>query len=474
MSSGNTDTDDRKRRWLRIALIVVALLVVVGGYWYLTEGWAWLYGTEAYIYGFPMIMMDLTKHAGTSTSTPGEITAPVNQFAVMTHYPDASFRAVARTGLDTLFAVAWADLEKEPLVLSVPDTNGRYYVIALFDMWSNVFTSFGKRNTGTGAANFLIVGPGWQGNPPADVKQVFHSPTRWVWVNGQMQADGPKDYDVVNALQKQYKLTPLSSWGKPYTPPADVPPATGVDVKTPPTTQVQRMDANAFFGRLARLMKDNPPAAADAAMVEKLRKLGIEPGKDFDISKLDAGTGRGLQRAMGTFSILDKAITKLKTVNGWIVIPKDFADYGTDYTTRAGIALVGLGGIRPPDVVYPTAFEDGDGKPFDGAHRYVLHFEKGQTPPTNATWSLAIYDPQGFYVPNSINRYALSAWMPLQFNSDGSLDLYIQANSPGTGTESNWLPAPANGPFNLTVRNYWPTEAVLDGTYKLPPVKSVH
>ena len=212
----------------------------------------------------------------------------------------------------------------------------------------------------------------------------------------------PKDYDVVNALQKQYKLTPLSSWGKPYTPPADVPPATGVDVKTPPTTQVQRMDANAFFGRLARLMKDNPPAAADAAMVEKLRKLGIEPGKDFDISKLDAGTGRGLQRAMGTFSILDKAITKLKTVNGWIVIPKDFADYGTDYTTRAGIALVGLGGIRPPDVVYPTAFEDGDGKPFDGAHRYLLHFEKGQTPPTNATWSLAIYDPQGFYVPNSI------------------------------------------------------------------------
>ena len=322
-------------------------------------------------------MMDLTKDQGTAVPTAGEITAPINQFAVMTKYPDASFRAVPRTGLDTLFAVAWADLDKEPLVLSVPDTNGRYYVIALFDMWSNVFASIGKRNTGTGAANFLIAGPGWQGTPPADVKETFRSPTRFVWVNGQMQANGPKDYDVVNALQKQYKLTPLSAWGQPYMPPAEVPVAAGVDTKTPPTAQVQKMDAGAFFGRLARLMKDNPPAPADAPMVEKLKTLGIEPGKDFDIAKIDPDTAKGLQRAMGAFGKLQKGVKKLKTENGWIVIPKDFANYGTDYTTRAGIALIGLGGIRPDDVVYPTAFDDGDNKPLDGANRYVLHFDKG-------------------------------------------------------------------------------------------------
>jgi hypothetical protein len=383
------------------------------------------------------------------------------------------FAPVVRTGLDTLFATAWADLGKEPLVLSVPDTNGRYYVIALLDMWTNVFGSIGKRTTGTGAANFLIAGPGWQGTPPADVKQTFRSPTRFVWVNGQMQADGPRDYAAVNALQKQYKLTPLSTWGQPYTPPAEVPVAAGADNKTPPLEQVQKMDAGAYFGLLARLMKDNPPARADGPMVEKLKALGIEPGKDFDMSKLDPDTAEGLRRAMGGFEVLQKGVKELKTENGWIVMPKDMGNYGIDYDTRAGIALVGLGAIEPRDVVYPTAFIDGDGKPLDGANRYLLHFDKGQTSPTNATWSVSMYDPQGFYVPNAINRYNLARWMPLKYNADGSLDLYIQASSPGADKEDNWLPAPPSGPFNLTVRDYWPKETVLDGTYKLPPIRKV-
>ncbi|MGO9019603.1 MAG: DUF1254 domain-containing protein [Syntrophobacteraceae bacterium] len=462
----------RAKRWV-LAVIVVALLASAGGWWALREGRPWLYGLQAYIYGFPLIMMDLTKQVSTAVPTAGEFTAHVNQFSVMTKYPDASFRAVVRTGLDTLFAVAWADLEKEPLVLSVPDTNGRYYVIALFDMWSNVFASIGKRTTGTGTANFLIAGPGWQGTPPADVKQTFRSPTRFVWVNGQMQANGRQDYAVVNALQKQYKLTPLSAWGRPYVSPADVPVAASVDTKTPPLEQVQKMDAGAYFGRLGRLMKDNPPAPADGPMVEKLKTIGIEPGKDFDIAKIDPATAKGLRRAMGAFEKLQQGVKKLKTENGWIVMPKNMGDYGVDYSTRAGIALVGLGAIRPHDVVYPTAFIDADGKPLDGANRYVLHFDNGQTPPTNATWSVSMYDPQGFYVTNAINRYNLAMWMPLKYNPDGSLDLYIQAHSPGADKEANWLPAPASGTFNLTVRNYWPTEAVLDGTYKLPPVRKV-
>jgi hypothetical protein len=471
MSEQRKQAGGRVRRWA-VVTAAVLLLATVLGRGYVQEGRAWWYGLHAYIYGFPLIMMDLTKEASTAVPTAGEITAPINQFSVMTRYPDASFRAVARTGLDTLFAVAWADLDKEPLVLSVPDTSGRYYVIALFDMWSNVFASIGKRTTGTAAANFLIAGPGWQGTRPADVTETFRSPTRFVWVNGQMQANGPGDYEAVNALQKQYKLTPLVAWGQPFTPPAEVPLAAGVN-PAPPLARVQSLDAGAFFSRLARLMKDNPPAPADGPILEKLKAIGIEPGKDFDIATVDPRTAKGLQRAMGAFGILQKALTKLKTENGWIVIPEDFANYGTDYETRAGIALVGLGGIWRQDVVYPTAFLDGDGKPLDGANRYVLHFDAGQTPPTKVTWSVSMYDPQGYYVPNAINRYNLAAWMPLRYNPDDSLDLYIQSASPGAKKESNWLPAPASGPFNLTVRDYGPTEGVLDGTYKLPPVKLV-
>jgi hypothetical protein len=174
---------------------------------------------------------------------------------------------------------------------------------------------------------------------------------------------------------------------------------------------------------------------------------------------------------MGAFEKLREGVKKLKTENGWIVMPKNMGNYGADYETRAGIAMVGLGAIHPHDVAYPTAFIDGDGKPLDGASRYVLHFDKGQTPPTNATWSVSMYDPQGFYVPNPINRYNLAAWMPINYNPDGSLDLFIQASSPGADKEANWLPAPSSGPFNLTVRNYWPKGEVLEGSYKLPPVR---
>jgi hypothetical protein len=457
----------------KVIALILAITFAGGGWWVWQEGRPWFHATQAYIYGFPMMMMDLTREAATAVPRAGQFGAPVNQFAVMTEYPDVSFRAVVRTGLDTLFAVAWADLEKEPLVLSVPDTDGRYYVIALFDMWTNIFASIGSRTTGTETGHFLIVGPDWQGTPPPDVKQVYRSPSRFVWVNGQMRADGPKDYDVVNPLQQQYKLTPLSRWGRSYTPPAEVPVTTSADTRMPALERIRNMDAGEYFGRLARLLKDNPPLPADDPMVDTLNYLGIEPGKDFDISGVDSSSARALQRAMGTFSILEKAVHVMPTQDGWAVMPDDIGDYGTDYINRAGIAFVGLGAVQPIDVSYPVAFNDSEDDTFDGASRYVLHFEKDQLPPTNVTWSVSIYDPDGFYVPNAINRYNLAAWMPLKYNANGSLDIYIQAESPGLDKESNWLPAPASGTFNLVTRIFWPDKTVLDGSWAMPGVKKV-
>jgi hypothetical protein len=289
-----------------------------------------------------------------------------------------------------------------------------------------------------------------------------------------MQSNGSQDYEVVNALQKQYKLTPLSLWGQPYTTPAEFPVDPNVDTKTPPLEQVKKMDAGTFFNRLAKLMKDNPPSPDDASMIETLEFLGIVPGEEFDINKVDGNIRRGLERGMGALGLLESGVKDLETENGWIIIPANFANYGTDYETRAGIALIGLGGILPFDILYPTAFNDSEDKPLDSANRYVLHFDKGQLPPCKATWSVSLYDPDGFYVPNKINRYHLAPWMPLKYNDDGSLDIFIQSVSPGIDKESNWLPAPPTGSFNLTTRVFWPEDEALDGSWKMPGVKKLN
>lgn len=473
MRSENSKKEIRSIR-RKILLISLAMLISVGGWWGWQNGRPWVKGIQAYMYAFPMIVMDITREVSTAVPSSGEITAPSNQFAVMTEYPDATFRLVPRTGLDTKFATAWADLEAEPLVLSVPYTGGRYYVIALFDMWSNVFASIGNRTTGTDSLNFLITGPKWKGIVPAEFKNVYESPTRYVWVNGQMQSSTPKDHDIVNSLEKRYKLTPLSAWGKPFSHPKTVTVNPKIDTKTAVLEQIKNMSASEFWSCFARLMKDNPPTADDAAMIEKLNFLGIIPGNDFDIGTVKSTIVRALNRSMSTYSLLEKGVQKLETKEGWIVIPANFANYGTDYLTRAGIALIGLGGIWPIDILYPTAFNDGEDNALDASKKYKIHMEKGQLPPAKATWSVSMYNPDGFYVPNSINRYHLAEWMPMKYNNDGSLDIYIQSESPGAEKEANWLPSPKSGAFSLTTRIFWPEEDALNGAWYMPGIKIVN
>ena len=458
-----------KRR--RIILTILAVLLILGGLWGWMEGRPWYYGIKAYIYGFPLIVMDMTRQVSTATLVvdDDEFRAPVNQFAVMTAYPDASYRIIPHTGLDAQFACAWADLDAEPLILSVPKTNGRYYVIALFDMWSNVFASIGSRTTGNDSASFLIAGPTWSGSAPAGLK-VYKSPTRYVWVNGQMRSNGPEEYSVVSNLQKQYRLTPLSKWGQPYDAPDSVSFDPSVDTKQSVYEQINKMDAQTYFGKLAQLMKDNPPSPDDADMIGTIKVLGMEPGKDFDISKLDGNMARGLTRAMMGYTLLQKGVQKLESDKGWAVLPPNIAKWGTDYLTRAGIALIGLGAIWPEDISYPTAFGDSENKPLDGSKKYVLHFNKDQLPPVKETWSISSYDPSGWYIPNPINRYVISQWMTLKYNADGSLDIYIQAESPGPDKESNWLPCTNNGPFNVIARLFWPEAKALDGTWSMPGI----
>jgi len=422
-------------------------------------------GVDAVVYGLPLVIAELTKRVQTNVAAPEpNAHAPVNQFGSMVKYPTAADKDIVRMNVDTLYSFAFLDLTAEPIILSVPDTRGRYYLMPLIDAWTNVFASPGKRTTGTKAGNFAITGPGWTGTLPAGMTE-YKSPTNLVMIGGRTQANGPADYPAVNAIQKQYKVTPLSAWGKPYTPPAGVV-NPGVDM-SPPVEQVAKMSAATYFKTLAALLKASPPPPADAPMLAQLAKIGIVPGQDFDMSKLDPVVAKGLEKSVETAMAKLQADAKEtgKPVNGWNILPMNLAAFGTDYGLRAVIALIGFGANIAADAVYPSAFVDADGKPLDGANRYVLHFDKGQAPPANAFWSLTMYNAQSFFVENPINRYNIAAWMPLKYNKDGSLDIYIQRESPGKAKESNWLPAP-EGEFSVTMRIYWPKPEALDGTWK--------
>jgi hypothetical protein len=224
--------------------------------------------TDAYIYGYPLVTMEMTRRVVTNVAAPVGTRGPMGQIIKLRQYPDASFRDVTAPNADTLYTTAFFDVGKEPWVLSIPDMNGRYALLPMLDGWTTVFQVPGKRTTGTSAQTYAITGPGWKGTLPAGVKE-YKSPTSLVWLLGRIYCTGtPEDYAEVHKLQDEFKLVPFSSYGKPYTPPAGtVDPS--IDMKTAVREQVNRMDAVAYFTLLCKLMKDNPPTAADAPQLAK-------------------------------------------------------------------------------------------------------------------------------------------------------------------------------------------------------------
>ncbi len=450
---------------------VVAVLVAVA--WNFRAGAGYLLGQEAYVYGYPLVMMDVTREVMTAAPTSGEYAAPINQFARIRTYVDPDFKNVVRISVNSIWSHGFVDLDQEPMIVTVPDAGNRYLVMQALNMWTDDFASAGTRTPETKSGDFLIAGPKWTGTAPPGIKATFRSSTRYAWVLVQISAASPADFPAINALQDQLKITPLSAWGKPYTPPASMPVDPSVDLTATPFDQVRIMTGEMFFRRLAKLLKDNPPYPADAWTLRKLKLLGIEPGKDFDPGKLDPEIRKGINEApWNIWKLLAEGPYGMPTVNGWLNIA-NLGRYGTDYNTRAFVAYAGLGALTSDDAVYPCAFVDGDGRALDAAYNYSIHFPKGQLPPSvTDVWSISQYR-ENFYVRNALNRYGILSSMPLKYNADGSLDIYLQVKSPGPDKESNWLPTPPSGMFNLTTRIYLPKKQMLDGTYKLPPVTRV-
>jgi hypothetical protein len=429
----------------------------------------------ATVYGFPLVVMELTRQVFTAVPAPCELGSPANQFGNKKTFPDATFTNVVNPNADTLYSSAWIDTGKEPVILSLPDTHGRYYLMPMLNYWTDCFASPGSRTTGTGPGNFAITSPKWSGKLPEGITEI-RSSTRWLWIVGRIACAGPSDYENVWKLQDQLKLTPLSAWGTDYVPPTNVPVDPNVNTKVSPLNQLLALDAANFFDYVCRLMVDNPPYEADAPLLAVLAKIGIKTGADYQsyFAGLDDSIKSAIQT--GYRSALEKipADQMGTTKNGW-QLPYGTGNYGTDYNLRAAIAYRGLGANLVDDAFYASVATSSDGTKFSSAKKYVIHFNKDEMPPVNGFWSLSMYNEKILFAANPINRYCLGSLSdpPLIKNPDGSLDIYIQRDSTDSTKMPNWLPAPASGSFSMTLRLYWPKEPVLDKSWVPPWVSPV-
>ena len=429
---------------------------------------------DAYVYTYPLAIIDMTRRQLTNVATASPTRAPMGQLRRLRSYPAVDDRSVPAPNADTLYTDAWLDVGREPMILSIPDMGDRYFMMPMLSAWTDAFQSPGTRTTGQKPQTYAITGPGWSGELPAGVPE-YKSPTSIVWMLGRIYCTGtPEDYAQVHELQDQISLVPLSGYGKSYTPsPASVDPA--LDMTTLPREQVNAMSVNDYFAYVAELLKTNPPLPQDTAIVARMASIGLTPGQDFDGSKLsqiDTAAANAVPKlALG--SLLER-FNKEATGQVWISFGPRVANWGTDYVLRALCNMLGPGWNFPADAVYPTSEKNSNGVDHDGNNKYVLHFEKGQLPPVNGFWSLTMYDGDRFLVPNALDRYTLSQRDELMTNADGSVDIYLQADSPGNDKEANWLPAP-KGKFSVMLRLYWPKEgpvSILDGSWKPPVVEA--
>lgn len=420
-------------------------------------------GVDAYIYGYPLVVMDAARQAALTPKEAGQA-AIINTFQHFREQtPSVGVHSVSPS-IDTLYSSARLDLSTGPLLLHIPETTGRYYFIEMFDGWGNLFANPGTRTTGSQAADFVIVGPQWEGIISLDNPQLKSS-TNMVWITLRLELFGTDDSATAQALQDQFSLSPLGS--STVSPPTFI---ASVRPSPPSASLVSNMKARSYFNALEKLLTTNPPSAADAPLLERIATVEIFPDREPEKLTRDPAIERGLEQAVGIAQEKIKAAvpSTYKKVNGWDVFNTEIGTYGTDYLLRASVAASDLGTPLLQDAVYPSTGVDSEGMALSGAHRYTIHFTKEGLPPVNAFWSLTMYNVDHAFVENPIHRYCLQSHQTLHYNADGSLDIIIQKDEPQE-KNVNWLPCP-EGDFNLIMRMYWPKPEVFDGVWSLPAV----
>ncbi|WP_306358830.1 MULTISPECIES: DUF1254 domain-containing protein [unclassified Nocardia] len=426
---------------------------------------------QAYVYTYPLVAVEVTRRQSTNYPARDPLigAAPMNQLAPLHFLPDATFKNVVRPNVDTLYTSMFFDVAQEPLIISVPDMGDRYHLFPIMDMWTNIDASPGSRTLDdVSGYEFALVGPDWRGSLPEGVRE-YRLATDSGWMIGRIQVDGPDDVPNVIAIQDRMTAVPLSAYGTSYTPP----PNTDLHPDWPRDQEVAKyihdLTPQQYWELYYSSLSHSQTRPGDETLLDRLASIGWSPETKLDLSALpDAERARWEQA-------WPKALEQIEVdlgndeVNGWKIARSDIGDYGTNYAARAVVAYAGLGANLPQDAIYPATRVDASNTQLTSENSYVLHFDADQLPPVQGFWSLTMYDEQGFFVDNPANRYAVRGER-LTKSPDGSVDVYIQRENPGTDKESNWLPTPASGDFNMLLRLYWPDQAIIDGSWNPPAV----
>lgn len=425
---------------------------------------------EATIYGFPLVDNYRIQYSYFVDPNGAEFKAPWNRINNVDRVFTPDDKAIQTPNSDTPYSQIGADLRAEPLVISVPDVEpGRYYSLQFIDLYTYNFAYVGSRATGNEAGNFLLAGPGWEGEKPAGIKQVIRSETDLAFVLFRTQLKGPADIENVKKVQAGYKVQPLSAFLGQPAPKA----APAIEFFKPLAADEQRTSLK-FFDELNFILQFAPVHPSEVDLRTRFSKIGIAPGAALDTDKLEPATRDAMAAGMADawktlaeFKANEVDTGKRTAADGF----GTRAFLGDDYLARMSSAAFGIYGNSKEEALYPNYFVDAAGQPLDASkHSYVLRFGADALPPVNSFWSLTMYElPSSLLVANPLDRYLInSAMLPdLKRDADGGITLYLQHESPGGDKEANWLPAP-KGPFWTTLRLYWPKPEALDGSWKHP------
>lgn len=430
--------------------------------------------TLAYIWGFPLVTMQRQFVFVTSPNVHGPGRGPANTLACARSLVDARFTDVVSPNSDTVYCVTQFDLKKEPVVLVVPPIAAdRYYTFEFLDAYTNDIAYIGTRATGSNGGTYLIAGPDWNGQVPQGITKLW-SPTNLAWFINRILVKGPADVANVNRIQDKIIVKPLSVFqGKPLPPQPTANATSSKQVPIGPQPSLIAPSGIKVYDEIGQAMVGNPLNPPDPGLVAKIASIGIGPGKTPS-TQANATIKAALQTGITEGQkMIDAEVANAGTnVNGWrYTIPT--GDYGTNYLFRAGVTQIGLGANIAQEALYPVTFTDSQGKPLTGTNNYTIHFNPGQTPPVKGFWSITMYNNKSLFVNNPINRYSIGKYTEgLKSNTDGSLDVYVQPQSPGQAKQNNWLPSPTtNQPFNMILRLYWPQPQALNGTWSPPPIQ---